>query len=164
MGDSQGRPLSIGSGLILRPGLVVTNFHVIEGSGSGVAKRIGDNTKYNVLGVVAKDAFRDLAILQVNGLVTEGAELSQRAMIDIGETVFAVGNPRGLEGTFSAGIVSAHRNINGLAPTARCRSPGALRKILYVINLTVEYRWADGQYAAAPQGSRILSSRPRRIG
>jgi hypothetical protein len=31
-------------------------------------------------------------------------------------------------------------------------------------NLTVECRWADGQYAAAPQGSRILSSRPRRIG
>jgi S1-C subfamily serine protease len=114
MSDSHGRPLSIGSGLILRPGLVVTNFHVIEGSGSGVAKRIGDNTKYNVLGVVAKDAFRDLAILQINGLVAEGAELSQRAMIDIGETVFAVGNPRGLEGTFSAGIVSAHRNIKGL--------------------------------------------------
>jgi S1-C subfamily serine protease len=63
---------------------------------------------------VAKDVFRDLAILQINGLVTEGAELSQRAMIDIGESVFAVGNPRGLEGTFSAGIVSAHRNIKGL--------------------------------------------------
>jgi S1-C subfamily serine protease len=114
MSDSQGRPLSIGSGLILRPGLVVTNFHVIEGSGSGVAKRIGDNTKYNVVGIVAKDTFRDLAILQINGLAAEGAELSQRAMIDIGETVFAVGNPRGLEGTFSAGIVSAHRNIKGL--------------------------------------------------
>jgi S1-C subfamily serine protease len=33
MSDSHGRPLSIGSGLILKPGLVVTNFHVIEGAG-----------------------------------------------------------------------------------------------------------------------------------
>jgi serine protease Do len=97
MSDEDGRPISIGSGFILRPGLVVTNFHVIEGAGSGIAKRIGDNVKYKVEGVVAKDQFQDLAILAITGLNTEGAELSQRGAIDIGETVFAVGNPRGLE-------------------------------------------------------------------
>jgi S1-C subfamily serine protease len=48
-------------------------------------------------------------------LNTEGAELSQRSALDIGETVFAVGNPRGLEGTFSAGIVSGYREIKGLS-------------------------------------------------
>jgi S1-C subfamily serine protease len=117
MSDSGGRPLSLGSGFILRAGIVVTNFHVIEGAGSGMAKRVGDGTSYKITGVVAKDQFKDIAILAIDALTDEGdgAQLSHRDMPEVGETVFAIGNPRGLEGTFSAGIVSAHREIDGLS-------------------------------------------------
>jgi len=114
MNDSGGRPLSLGSGFILKPGIVVTNFHVIDGAASGIAKRVGDTMSYKIAGVVAKDQFKDIAILTIDGLPGNGAKLSERDMPEIGETVFAVGNPRGLEGTFSAGIVSAHRELEGL--------------------------------------------------
>jgi hypothetical protein len=114
MSDSGGRPLSLGSGFILKAGIVVTNFHVIEGAASGIAKRLGDLSNHRIVGVVAKDSFRDLAILAVDGSMDGGVDLSQRQIPEIGETVYAIGNPGGLEGTFSSGMVSALRELNGL--------------------------------------------------
>jgi hypothetical protein len=112
--DQNGRPLAIGSGLVLKPGFIISNFHVVEGSGAGFVKVIGDRSKYKILGIVAKDELRDLVILSVDGIATEGATLSQRQTTEVGETVFAIGNPRGLEGTFSQGIVSSVRDLDGL--------------------------------------------------
>src|SRR5713101_3624921 len=96
MKDTSGRPLALGSGFVLKKGYIVSNYHVVEGAGSGLLKRIGDSTKYKIIGIVAKDEFRDLVILEVEGLTSEGAVLSRREAVDVGETVFAVGNPRGL--------------------------------------------------------------------
>lgn len=111
---NDGQPSALGSGFILRDGLVVSNFHVIEGAGSGFVNRVGDKTKWKIKGIVAKDEARDLVILDVEGLKEEGVTLSERDSIEVGETIFAVGNPRGLEGTFSQGIVSGHREYEGL--------------------------------------------------
>jgi S1-C subfamily serine protease len=112
--DQKGRPLAIGSGFVLKPGFIVSNFHVVDGSGSGFVKVVGDRGKYKILGVAAKDELRDLVILSVEGLAVDGAVLSQRPNVDVGETVFAIGNPRGLEGTFSQGIVSSVRDFDDL--------------------------------------------------
>ena len=62
-----------------------------------------------------RDEFRDLVVLAVEGMEEDGVLLSQRASVEVGETVFAVGNPRGLEGTFSKGIVSSVREIDGFS-------------------------------------------------
>jgi S1-C subfamily serine protease len=114
MRDISGRPLALASGFVLKKGFIVSNYHVVEGAGSGFVKLIGDATKYKIVGIVAKDEFRDLVILEVEGLTSDGAVLSKREAAEIGETVFAVGNPRGLEGTFSQGIVSSLRELDGL--------------------------------------------------
>ena len=111
MKDLDGRPLSLGSGFVLKPGYIVSNFHVVEGAGSGLAKRVDEKTTYRVIGIVAKDESRDLVILAVEGIRIDGVTLSKRSSLDIGETVFAIGNPRGLEGTFSQGIVSSIREL-----------------------------------------------------
>jgi S1-C subfamily serine protease len=113
-GDKDGTPLAIGSGFVLKPGFIVSNFHVIEGSSSGFVKTVGDTKKYKVLGVAAKDTVRDLVILAVEGLDVGESTLSQRPNVEVGETVFAIGNPRGLEGTFSQGIVSSVRIFDDL--------------------------------------------------
>ena len=110
--DSAGRPLSIGSGFVLKKGYIISNFHVIEGAGSGFMRRVGDKTKYKITGLVAKDESRDLVVLAVEGLEEDGVILSKRQSTEVGETVFAIGNPRGLEGTFSQGIVSGVREID----------------------------------------------------
>lgn len=113
MADSSGRPVALGSGFILKKNYIVSNYHVIEGAGSGFVKRIGDKAKYQIGGIAAMDEFRDLVILRVDGIVSDGVALSQRHAVEVGDTIFAIGNPRGLEGTFSQGIISSLRDING---------------------------------------------------
>ena len=62
--DTSGRPLALDSGFILKKGYIVTNYHVVEGAGSGLVRRIGDKTNYKIVGMAAKDEFRDLVILE----------------------------------------------------------------------------------------------------
>ena len=115
MNDSAGRPLALGSGFVLKKGYVVSNCHVVEGAGSGFAKRVGDSTKYKITGIAAKDESRDLVILGIEAMVEDGAVLSKRQTPEVGEAVYAVGNPRGLEGTFSQGIISSLRDFDGFS-------------------------------------------------
>lgn len=111
MEDTHGQALTTGSGFFVRPGIVVTNYHVIEGAASGFAKPIGKRTTYAVAGIVALDTKRDLALLALKGVKAPPLKLGKVGNIAVGDTVFAVGNPLGLEGTFSQGIVSGVRHI-----------------------------------------------------
>lgn len=111
MEDPHGRPLSLGSGFIVRSGEVATNLHVVEGAARGYAKLVGQKTKYNIEGVIAVDAERDLIILKISGSVARSIPLGNSDAVQVGEPVYAVGNPKGLEGTFSQGIISSIREI-----------------------------------------------------
>lgn len=111
MQDSQGQPASLGSGFVLRDGQVVTNLHVISGAASGYARLVGKDLKYDISGTFATDDIHDLTVLAVSGLKAPALPIGDSAQIAVGDEVYAVGNPRGLEGTFSQGIVSALRHI-----------------------------------------------------
>jgi hypothetical protein len=108
MKDSHGQPLSLGSGFVVRNNVIATNFHVIRGAGSGSAKIIGQSTVANLEGVFAVDEIHDLALIKAT-LNAPPLAMTEDKEPEIGETVFAVGNPEGLEGTFSQGIVSGIR-------------------------------------------------------
>jgi hypothetical protein len=110
MNDRNGQPHALGSGFFVGPGLVATNYHVIEGAGGGTAKLIGQEGKYRLTGVGASDAVHDLALVGVEGATGPPLTLAEEA-IEVGQPVFAIGNPRGLEGTFSSGIVSSVRGF-----------------------------------------------------
>ena len=109
--DRSGQPISLGSGFVVGKGLVATNFHVIRGSNSGQAKVVGSNVTMTIDGVVAKDPDRDLAILKVSALTAPPLPFSASKPVQVGETVFAIGNPQGMEGTLSQGIVSGVRTV-----------------------------------------------------
>ena len=111
MEDKNGQPVSQGSGFVVGNGLVATNFHVIAGTYSGFAKLVGKKKQYEISGVLGFNADIDIAILSVVGL--NAPILALKNAQAIGETVFAVGNPLGLEGTFSSGIVSGIRRLEG---------------------------------------------------
>jgi S1-C subfamily serine protease len=113
MQDSTGQPTSLGSGFVLRDGLVVTNRHVIAGSARGYARLVGKNAKYEVAGTAAVDEANDLAIVAVRGLKAPALLLADSGKVAVGDDAYAVGNPQGLEGTFSQGIVSAIRRMEG---------------------------------------------------
>lgn len=111
MEDANGQPLSLGSGFFVRDGEVASNLHVVEGAARGYAKIIGQKAKYDIEGITAVDPERDLVVLKISGARAGVLALGNSESIQVGETVYAVGNPQGLEGTFSQGIVSSLREV-----------------------------------------------------
>ena len=109
--DRFGQPISLGSGFVVAKGFVATNFHVIRGSSSGQAKVVGSNVTLTIEGVVAKDPDRDLAILKVSTLNAAPLPFSTSKSAQVGEIVYSIGNPQGMEGTLSQGIVSGIRIV-----------------------------------------------------
>lgn len=111
MEDANGQPLSLGSGFFVRSGEVASNLHVVEGAARGYAKIIGQKAKYDIEGITAVDPERDLVVLKISGARVRALALGNSDAVQVGETIYAVGNPQGLEGTFSQGIVSSIREV-----------------------------------------------------
>lgn len=109
MKDNNDQPVSLGSGFVVQKDIVATNLHVIRGSTKGLAKLVGQDRELAVTGVVAFDEKRDLVLLKV-ALDAPPLAMNYSHTPEVGQTVYAVGNPQGLEGTFSQGIVSGIRN------------------------------------------------------
>jgi serine protease Do len=112
-GGQMAEQRALGSGFIVDPaGYIVTNNHVVDGARQ-VSVTLTDGNKYKAK-VIGRDAKTDLALLKIDA----GHSLPYVAFGDSdneqeGDWVIAVGNPFGLGGTVTAGIVSAHgRNIN----------------------------------------------------
>ena len=112
MQDSKGLLLGFGSGFFVRDNLIATNYHVIEGAARGTAKLVGKFTTYTIEGVTATDKTNDLALLKVTAPGIKPLPLGNSTDVKIGETVYVAGNPKGLEGTFSNGIISSRRDKN----------------------------------------------------
>lgn len=106
MGNPGSDEINTGSGFFVADDVVVTNFHVIEGKAEGFVKAYGNETLYRILGTVGIDQKNDLALLKIDKSKGQPLSLNVDDSIAIGDEVFAVGNPKGLEGTFSQGIVS----------------------------------------------------------
>jgi S1-C subfamily serine protease len=125
--DANGHPLAIGSGFVVGEGLIATNFHVIESASGGYVKLVGSKQKVEITGIVCFDSVSDLAIVQADGIKAPSVKFSEREKPAVGEAVFAAGNPRGLEGTFSAGIISAVREFGdaGILQITAPISPGS---------------------------------------
>ena len=110
MQDSKGVPLGFGSGFFVGDNLIATNYHVIEGAARGTAKLVGQFSTYTIEGVTATDQTNDLALLKVTVSGIKPLPLGNSSDVKIGETIYVAGNPKGLEGTFSNGIISSRRD------------------------------------------------------
>jgi serine protease Do len=96
-----------GSGVIVDPsGIILTNNHVVAGGGE-VTVRLSDGREFKATGIKT-DPKSDLAILRIDaGGALPAARLGRSSEVDVGDWVLALGQPFGLEGTVTAGIVSA---------------------------------------------------------
>ena len=107
------RANSLGSGFIVdAAGIVITNNHVIEGA-NDITVILTDGTKLKAE-VVGKDSKVDVAVLKVTPThPLKAVPFGDSEAMRVGDPVMAVGNPFGLGGTVTAGIVSArNRNID----------------------------------------------------
>ncbi|HXG84555.1 MAG TPA: S1C family serine protease [Pyrinomonadaceae bacterium] len=109
MNNSDTKEAKSGSGFFIAEDIVVTNFHVIKETTEGYAKIYGQDKIYEISGVVGTDEKNDLALLKIKGIKGKALKLNTDDSTAIGDEVFAVGNPKGLEGTFSQGIISSIR-------------------------------------------------------
>jgi S1-C subfamily serine protease len=102
-----------GSGFILdKQGHILTNNHVIDNA-QRVEVTLYDKHKYKAT-VVGVDKGHDLALLQINNVPNlQPATLSESQSLTVGQLVYAIGNPFGLSGTMTRGIISAIRSIRG---------------------------------------------------
>ena len=107
MQDRSGAVLSRGSGFFVRSNLIATNYHVIEGAAQGTAKLDDRHKKYIIEGYTVVDKTNDLALLEVTGYGGTTLPLGDSNTVRIGETIYVAGNPIGLEGTVSDGIISS---------------------------------------------------------
>lgn len=109
--DSRGEKLSRGSGFFIDTDRVVTNRHVIDNAFRAEVHSYNGSV-YQVKGVIAVDAEGDLALLRVDAPPNQVRPLSlDRTSPQEGESVVVIGNPFGLEGSVTNGIVSAVRDI-----------------------------------------------------
>lgn len=121
--DSRGNSLSRGSGFFIASDRVITNRHVIE-KATRVEVHLIDGKKFTAKGVLAVDGEGDLALLQVDVPAALAVPLAiSKTVPQEGESILVVGNPFGLEGSVSNGIVSAVREISGYGKIIQITAP-----------------------------------------
>lgn len=102
-----------GSGFILdKAGHVLTNFHVVEGANRGIEVMLSNKHRYKAT-VVGTDKTHDLALLQIDAPNLQSVTLADSSELAVGQKVYAIGNPFGLSGTMTRGIISSIRSIRG---------------------------------------------------
>jgi serine protease Do len=115
--DKEGLPRkvsSLGSGFVIDPsGLIVTNHHVIEGADE-IIINFTDGSKLKVSKILGHDPKTDLALLKVEPKKTlKAVSFGDSSKMRVGDWVMAIGNPFGLGGSVTVGIISAtKRDIN----------------------------------------------------
>ena len=111
---SDGSRLYQGSGFFINDnGLAVSNYHVFKSTyvGQESIKLAGSDSFYKLSEVIQKDENNDFILFKVNCTNTNYIPLAS-SKPNVGEKVFAIGSPRGLENTFSSGEVSQWRDAN----------------------------------------------------
>jgi tetratricopeptide (TPR) repeat protein len=121
--DARGEKLSRGSGFFIDVNRVVTNRHVIEGAYRAEV-HLNSGRTFPVKNVIAVDAEGDVALLRVDAPASLVRPLSlDRTSPQEGESVVVIGNPFGLEGSVTNGIVSAVRDIPGFGRIIQITAP-----------------------------------------
>ncbi len=127
-------PQGTGSGFVWdREGKIVTNYHVI-GDASRVEVSLGDDSVYKGI-LVGAAPDKDIAVLQISAPAEElkPIPMGDSESLQVGQKVFAIGNPFGLDHTITSGIVSAldreitavtGRTIQGVIQTDAAINPG----------------------------------------
>lgn len=127
-------PQGTGSGFVWNDqGHVITNFHVIQGA-SVLRVTLADNSEWDAR-VVGRAPDQDLAVLFINAPRDrlKPIAIGQSANLQVGQRVFAIGNPFGLDQTLTTGIISAlgreinavsGRKISGVIQTDAAINPG----------------------------------------
>jgi S1-C subfamily serine protease len=143
-------PAGSGSAWALTPdGYLVTSAHVVHGGAGGSAHTAdGRQLRFEVVG---EDVLSDIAVVRAGGGDILPAQLGDADRLRVGELVVAIGNPHGLAGSVTAGVVSA------LGRSLPARAGGHLRVVENVIQ-------TDAALNPGNSGGALADSRARVVG
>ena len=139
-----------GSGMVLdRQGHILTNFHVVDGARQ-IQVTLFDGKTYEAE-LVGKDPSTDVAVLKINaaGRVAVSGVFGDSTELRVGQRVFAIGNPFGLERTLTTGIISS---LNRSLPSRR--NGRSIKSIIQI----------DAAINPGNSGGPLLDSHSRLIG
>jgi tetratricopeptide (TPR) repeat protein len=121
--DAKGSVIALGSAVLLPDGKFATNQHVVK---EGVSFKVGRGKQFVDATVYAADGDKDIALLEAPNISGKAIQMGSAASLKVGQPVYAVGAPQGLELSISEGIVSQLRG--GPPPfiqTTAAISPGS---------------------------------------
>ncbi|HLK52705.1 MAG TPA: trypsin-like peptidase domain-containing protein [Candidatus Angelobacter sp.] len=102
----------MGSGFVIdSEGHILTNFHVVDGARQ-LEVTTSDKRKYKAQ-IIGTDPIHDLAVIQIPEKSVAKAEIGDSKDLVVGQKVYAIGNPFGLSGTMTRGIISSIRSLKG---------------------------------------------------
>jgi S1-C subfamily serine protease len=143
-------PAGAGSGVVLtRDGFILTSAHVVAPRSASGRARFTDGRELR-FEVVGRDPLSDLALVRTDDGNLVPADLGEAEQLRVGQLVVAIGNPHGLEGSVTAGVVSAL----GRALPARTRS--GLRVIDNVIQTDAALNPGNSGGALADGDGRVV--------
>ena len=123
-----------GTGFVCGPELIATAYHVVQSSGPVQLRfqAMASDVYYTHATVAARDTARDLIIYRVDGYDSPPLSLADSDEVYVGQKIFLMGNPKGLKGTFSNGIVSAVREnvFQGVTAGNKSKSPLRFRLVI----------------------------------
>jgi tetratricopeptide (TPR) repeat protein len=133
--DANGKPIGTASGVFISPdGLLVTNTHVATAAKGGrILAQLSTQALYEVKKTVGVNPAYDIAVLQFQASEVPFVPINKAIIAQTGEHVWAIGSPKGLEGSISEGVISRPQTqIKGVdfiqftAPISRGSSGGGL--------------------------------------
>ncbi len=123
--DENWSPIKTGTGFFISPdGLAVTNYHVVQGAAHFLG-RTNEGAAFQFERLVAHPQGVDLAILKFAADGVACLKLGDSTDAAEGQTVLVIGSPEGLQGTVTAGIISAFRENRSMIQISAPISPGS---------------------------------------
>lgn len=131
--DSEKKILSQGSGVVLNDkGWIVTNYHVYNGSDKLIVKQNDKIIEFTE--IIGVDADKDILILKISDKTFPSINIGNSNELNVGQKIYAIGSPMGLENTITDGIISGLRSyetntrhyIQISAPISHGSSGGAI--------------------------------------
>jgi hypothetical protein len=142
---------AIGSGFVVHPeGVIATNYHVVKDA-TNASVRFSDGKTYPVVGIIYDDPNLDVCLLKINARNLPMLTLGDSNVLKIGEPLYCIGNPLGLDFSFSNGILAGIRNLNDIkwlqftAPISPGNSGGPILNARGEILGVVTWQFTEGQ-------------------
>lgn len=145
--DKNGKILGVGSGFFILPDVIATNAHVVEGAYALQIRYPNSQRSDMASAIIGIDKATDLALVRTKEFRSENPlMLGNSDKLSVGSTIYTAGNPQGLEGTFTDGLVSNKQRFNGIeivqisAPISQGSSGGpVLDSSGHVIGVSTAY-------------------------